>query len=266
MNVNGVCDAIMCDMTALICVTTLSRVTWLICVTTLSRVTWLYLSYHLMQLSVTMRAVFAIQLRETWLQLQWCDTWKSRLVWHDCMHQVTREGVSRTVCMRHELSHMTASRDYMQSCHAWKNSLWMQSNVACSSWRSSCLIFTVCDTFSPMTSCVWLCHMGNSSLWKEFKKKFVFVTASKAVETLSHVFLLYSCFQTGRHRILILFLTTINLVPSVITMRTTLLPGTNRKFHMQNSVPLKSLTKNLKILCHRICNQLYRVAKTHRIL
>jgi len=59
-----------------------------------------------------------------WLQLQSRDTWKSRHVWHDYRHQVMREGVSRTVCMRHELSHMTASRDYMQSCHAWKNSLW----------------------------------------------------------------------------------------------------------------------------------------------
>jgi len=42
-----------------------------------------------------------------------------------------------------------------------------------------------------------------------------FLIASKVVASFSHLFLLYSWFQIGRHIILRLFLKTINLVPSV---------------------------------------------------
>ena len=40
-------------------------------------------------------------------------------------------------------------------------------------------------------------------------------------------------------------------------INTMIFGGTNHKSHRQNSGSLKSFTKNLKILCHLICNRLY---------
>ena len=105
-------------------------------------------------------------------------------VWHDCSYSdVTRErvvmcGMTTGIKWWERVCHELYV--WGTNCHIWllpettcshvtleKIVSGMQSNVTCSSWRSSCLIFTVRDTPSLITSCVWLCHIWKSSLWMQ---------------------------------------------------------------------------------------------------